>query len=125
MPGLTACALCAGETLAATDALPGGQAERLRRLAASGVVRLTFVDCLDECERGDVVVARPTPGCRRAGASPVWFERLAGDGMTATLEAWLRAGGPGAAALPGALGDLVVDRAGDVPDADVPHEHSA
>lgn len=131
LPGLTACALCAGETLEGVDDLPGGQAERLRRLAETGVARLTFVDCLDECERGDVVVARPTAHCRRAGVAPVWFERLAGDDATEALAAWLRRGGPGGGPPPADLRALVIDRGtadvdapaldGDAP----PHVHAA
>lgn len=112
-PGLTVCSLCVGETLAPHDPLPGGQAERLRRLAADGVVRLTWVECLDECERGDVVVARPTGSCRRAGVSPVWFERLAGDDASAELGSWLRAGGPGRAPLPPALEGHALERRAD------------
>lgn len=114
MPGLTACALCAGETAGDADPLPGGQAERLRRLAAEGSARLTFVDCLDECERGDVVVARPASRCRQAGAGPVWFERLSGDDATGALAGWLRDGGPGAAPVPDALVGFVLPRTADV-----------
>lgn len=110
-PGLTACRLCAGETLEGRDPLPGGQAARLRAVADAGAARLTFVDCLDECERGDVVVARPSPACRRSGARPVWFEQLAGDAATADLDGWLRAGGPGASPLPPTLAPLVITRA--------------
>lgn len=110
LPGLTACALCAGETLGAADPLPGGQLARLRALADAGVTRLTTVDCLDECERGDVVVARPSVRRRAGGASPVWFERLAGPAATAELDGWLRAGGPGAADVPDGLAGRVVER---------------
>lgn len=110
LPGLTACSLCSGETLADRDPAPEGQLGRLRRLAADGVARLTLVECLDECERGDVVVARPSATARGAGAAPVWFERLAGDGATADLRGWLTEGGPGAAPLPDGLADLVVRR---------------
>lgn len=120
LPGLTACALCAGETLGDGDPLAGGQAERLRRLAGAGAARLTFVECLDECERGDVVVARPAGRCRRTGAAPVWFERLAGDGPTARLADWLRAGGPGAVLLPAELAHLVVARTGPRPERTQP-----
>lgn len=112
VPGLTACALCAGETLGADDPLPGGQLVRLRALADRGAARLTEVDCLDACERGDVVVARPSGPARRAGTGPVWFERLSGDADTAALEAWLRAGGPGARPLPSPLPDRVIRRGG-------------
>lgn len=109
VPGLTACSLCAGETLGATDDV--GQLARLRRLADQGVARLTLAECLDECERGDVVVARPSGRCRRSGARPVWFERLAGDDATADLAAWLRDGGPGAAPLPDRLHGHLIERA--------------
>ena len=109
-PGLTACSLCAGETLGGGDALEGGQLERLRRIEACGTARLTLSECLDECERGDVVVARPSPEGRRKRAAPVWFERLAGDDLTAELTGWLADGGPGEADLPEPLRGLVIDR---------------
>jgi (2Fe-2S) ferredoxin len=121
LPGVTACSLCAGETLGDGDPLPGGQMARLRALADRGAARLTLVECLDECERGDVVVGRPAGARRRAGAEPVWFERLAGDQATGVLEAWLRdGGGPGGAPLPEGLAEYVIDRRADVPDPAVP-----
>lgn len=110
-PGLTVCSLCAGETLGVTDARPGGQLSRLEDLAASGLTRLTRVECLDECERGDVVVVRPAAGHRAAGAPPVWFERLAGEELTDELARYLRAGGPGACPVPAALRALEIRRA--------------
>lgn len=106
-PGLTACVLCAGDSLGADDPLPGGQLARLQSLAARGCARLRTVECLDVCEQ-DVVVVRPSPRGRRAGGRPVWFSGLAGDGATSALEAWLDAGGPGLAPLPGAIAPLVV-----------------
>jgi (2Fe-2S) ferredoxin len=109
LPGLTACRLCAGETLAGVDPLPGGQAARVAAL--SDVARLAGADCLDECERGDVLVVRPGRRGRRAGRRPVWFERLAGDADTAALRGWLADGGPGRAPLPAALAPRVLRRA--------------
>lgn len=114
---LTACSLCSGETLDGTDTFPGGQAARLRGLAERGSARLTWVECLDACERGDVVVARPAAALRRAGARPVWFERLAGEGPTRDLEDWLLRGGPGAAPVPAALEARTIDRAPAAPAA--------
>lgn len=122
-PGLTACALCAGETLGDGDPLDGGQRARLDRLAACGVARLTYVDCLDECERGDVVVARPAPRWRADGVGPVWFERLAGEVLTGELEQWLADGGPGARPVPGALAALTIARTGEPDAAPEPHAH--
>lgn len=109
-PGLTACSLCAGETLGSDDPLDGGQLARLRRIEACGTARLTLSECLDECERGDVVVARPSPAGRRKRATPVWFERLAGEELTAELTDWLAEGGPGEAEVPERLRGLVIDR---------------
>jgi (2Fe-2S) ferredoxin len=109
-PGLTACSLCVGETLGDLDPLPGGQLARLRRLQSQGVARLTLSECLDECNRGDVVVARPAAAGRARGARPVWFERLAGDDPTGALETWLDDGGPGFAPLPTELSPHVIDR---------------
>ncbi|WP_250445021.1 hypothetical protein [Actinotalea sp. C106] len=112
LPGLTVCSLCTGETLAGADAAPGGQLGRLRRLEKDGVVRLTLVECLDECERGDVVVARPRRAAR-ARSGPVWFERVAGDDATAELGRWLAQGGPGDAPLPAPLEQYRVERGGE------------
>ncbi|GEN81382.1 YHS domain-containing protein [Actinotalea fermentans] len=123
VPGLTACALCAGETLGDRDPLDGGQRARLDRLAACGVARLTYVDCLDECERGDVVVARPSSRHRAQGVGPVWFERLAGDALTDELERWLADGGPGARPVPTALAAVAIARTGEPEPAPEPHAH--
>ena len=122
-PGLTACSLCTGETLGDGDPLEGGQRARLDRIAACGLARLTYVECLDECERGDVVVARPTAARRAAGVGPVWFERLAGDALTGELEQWLAAGGPGARPVPEALAELRIARTGEPEPAPEPHAH--
>ena len=85
VPGLTACSLCAGETLGANDTLDGGQLTRLRELETRGIIRLTLSECLDECERGDVVVVRPGSRQTARAPRPVWFERLAGDALTHEL----------------------------------------
>ena len=73
---------------------------------------LTLVDCLDACERGDVVVVRPSGPGRRAGGRPVWFERLAGDEVTDALGGWLADGGPGRAPLPATLAPCRIRRPG-------------
>lgn len=117
-PGLTACILCAGETLGADDPLQGGQIARLRALEERGVAHLTLSECLDECERGGVVVARPSPVGRRLAGRPVWFERLAGDALTDELAAWLERGGPGCAAPPAALLPHQIIRSGPAEEID-------
>ncbi|HWS58627.1 MAG TPA: hypothetical protein VN257_08815 [Actinotalea sp.] len=100
-PEVTACLLCAGETLGDSDGADGGQLARLRRLADEGVARLAVVECLDECDRGDVLVVRRPRG--EGESCDTWFERLAGDAPTAALAAWLRVGAPCAGRLPAAL----------------------
>ncbi|WP_448060240.1 hypothetical protein [Cellulomonas hominis] len=115
-PGLTVCSLCVGETLGTDDPRAGGQLARLQDLERAGTTRLTLVECLDECERGDVVVVRPTRAARRRAHTPVWLERLAGDDATAALDGWLRAGGPGTAPVPTGLVGLVIDRDGSAED---------
>lgn len=108
VPGLTVCRLCAGETLATSDPRPGGQLARIEAIAATGDAGLTLVDCLDACERGDVVVVRPSPAAR-AEHGPVWFERLAGDAPSEDLHRWVRAGGPGRSPVPESLEPLRIE----------------
>jgi len=76
---------------------------------AADEVRLTLVDCLDECERGDVVVVRPCATVGAAGRAE-WFAGLAGDQATGALRAWVRAGGPGLSLLPPELASLHLAR---------------
>lgn len=109
-PGLTACGLCAGETLGESDPRGGGQLGRLRDVAARGVANLHEVECLDQCNQGDVVVVRPCATGRRRGGRPVWFSGLAGDGPTGTLEEWLRRGGPGESEMPSTLRGMRIAR---------------
>ena len=71
------------------------------------------MDCLDACERGDVVVVRPVPAARAAG--PAWFAQLAGDELTAALHSWIRAGGPGLAPLPDQLAPRAISTQAEVP----------
>lgn len=111
VPGLTACALCAGETLGDSDTRADGQIGRLRDIAGRGRATLHEVDCLDQCNQGDVVVVRPCAAARRRGGRPVWFSGIAGDQQTGLLEEWLRRGGPGYDEVPAPLAGLAIDRA--------------
>lgn len=110
-PGLTVCSLCAGETLGEADPREGGQLGRLRDIAARGAATLHEVECLDECNQGDVVVVRPCAAARRQGGRPVWFSGIAGDADTEALEEWLRRGGPGRHDVPEELAEMLIDRA--------------
>lgn len=94
VPGVTACSLCAGETLGDGDPAPGGQLLRLGLMCRAGGWTLTEAECLAECERGDVVVVRPRPDAGEL-VRPHWFAGLAGADLTASLGRWLAEGGPG------------------------------
>lgn len=110
LPGLTVCNLCAGETLGETDPHEDGQLGRLRDLAGRGAATIHEVECLDQCNQGDVVVVRPCAAARRRGGRPVWFSGIAGDEQTDVLEEWLRAGGPGGHAVPPDLAEKLIER---------------
>jgi len=110
IPGLTVCSLCVGETLGDSDVRTGGQLARLRELEANGTARLALAECLDECDRGDVIVARSARSAGHRSGRPVWLERVAGDELTQALATWLTRGGPGQERLPTALEAYVIDR---------------
>ncbi|GAA2896628.1 hypothetical protein GCM10010517_61600 [Streptosporangium fragile] len=72
--------------------------EQVRRLAGIADVRVT--ECLDVCEQANVIVVQPSAAGRAAGGRPVWLG-LANDlDVVDDIAAWLRAGGPGLAAMP-------------------------
>jgi hypothetical protein len=60
-------------------------------------------DCLGPCECSNVAVVVPGRQARRAGARPVWLGWVLDDEATDAIAAWVRAGGPGQAALPALL----------------------
>ena len=100
---VTVCRGCCCGTVAkhpSTD--HDGQVDRLRDgLAGSARVRIS--DCLDACERSNVVVVAPSPSGRRAGGRPVWLGEVLDPASTADIADWACAGGPGLAERPQAL----------------------
>jgi hypothetical protein len=79
---------------------------RLGRLEAAleGLARIRLSECLGPCERADVVAVSPTRAGRAAGGRPAWLARTTGRVEATAVADWLRAGGPGVAPLPPALG---------------------
>ncbi|WP_369372754.1 (2Fe-2S) ferredoxin domain-containing protein [Streptomyces sp. cg36] len=73
------------------------------RTALSGIAAIRRTDCLDACERANVVVIQPSPEGREAGGRPVWLGQVNDPGAAADITAWVRAGGPGLAPPPGVL----------------------
>jgi (2Fe-2S) ferredoxin len=64
----------------------------------AGLVRAS--DCLDACERSNVVVVAPSPAARREGARAVWLAGVLHPDTLADIVAWVREGGPGVAEPP-------------------------
>ncbi|MFB9465241.1 (2Fe-2S) ferredoxin domain-containing protein [Streptomyces cinereospinus] len=80
-------------------------AEQTARLARDAPVRIT--GCLDVCDQANVIVVQPSAEGRAAGGRPVWLGLVNDSAATEDVAAWVRAGGPGLAALPDIL-DLYV-----------------
>jgi (2Fe-2S) ferredoxin len=76
-------------------------AEQTAHLARDASVRIS--DCLDVCERANVIVVQPSAAGRAAGARPVWLGYVNDPAATEDIAAWIRAGGPGIAVRPDVL----------------------
>jgi (2Fe-2S) ferredoxin len=93
---------CCGTVSKHPDVDHDGQL-RVLRAAAGQQHRVRASDCLNVCDRSNVVVVQPTPAARRAGARPVWLGGVLDDGAVAAITEWLADGGPGIAAIPESL----------------------
>jgi predicted metal-binding protein len=84
---------CCGSAVKHPQVDHEGMLEMLRTAAeqgGGGVLRV--VNCLDECERSNVVAVRRR---RSAGAEVLWFGPLNDEAVTEALAAWLRDGAVG------------------------------
>lgn len=68
-----------------------------------GAGRVRVADCLDACERSNVVVVGPSSAGRRAGARPTWLANVLHPETVAEVVEWVRGGGPGVDDPPGLL----------------------
>lgn len=73
------------------------------RDSLAGVARVRRVDCLDACERANVVVVQPSAEGRRAGGRPVWLGLVNDLDAAGDISSWIAAGGPGLAEPPDVL----------------------
>ncbi|WP_339136040.1 (2Fe-2S) ferredoxin domain-containing protein [Streptomyces sp. f51] len=71
------------------------------QLATVAMVRRT--DCLDACERANVIVIQPSAEGRKAGGRPVWLGQVNDPGAAVDITAWVKNGGPGLADPPDIL----------------------
>jgi hypothetical protein len=61
-------------------------------------------DCLDACERANVIVIQPCAEGRKAGGRPICLGQVNDPGAAADIAAWVKNGGPGLAEAPDILG---------------------
>ncbi|MFJ3501653.1 (2Fe-2S) ferredoxin domain-containing protein [Streptomyces sp. NPDC090135] len=73
------------------------------RTTLSGIATIRRTDCLDACERANVIVIEPSAEGRKVGGRPVWPGQVNDPGAAADIIAWIRDGGPGVAEPPGVL----------------------
>ena len=93
--------LCRGCCCGTDDKHPDvdhlAQRSALERATRRSGARLVVVDCLDACDRSNVVVVRPRG---RGTPRPVWLGDVLDPARTEAVAEWAQAGGPGAAPLP-------------------------
>ncbi|MGA5550544.1 (2Fe-2S) ferredoxin domain-containing protein [Streptomyces pseudogriseolus] len=96
------CGCCCG-----TPKIPGlDHAAQLRDLRKAVGVAATVrgTDCLDACDRADVIVIQPSATGRRAGGRPVRLGLVNDRDAIVDIAAWVASGGPGVTDPPGILG---------------------
>ncbi|MFF0164520.1 (2Fe-2S) ferredoxin domain-containing protein [Streptomyces prasinus] len=101
-PTITVCRGCC----CGTPKIPGlDHAAQLRdlRQAVGGAATVRVTDCLDACERANVVVVQPSAEGRRAGGRPVWLGLVNDPDATTDITTWVTDGGPGLTDPPGIL----------------------
>ncbi|MFF8577251.1 (2Fe-2S) ferredoxin domain-containing protein [Streptomyces albidoflavus] len=89
-----------------TRKVPGlDHAAQLRELkqAIDGAATVRVTDCLDACERANVIVVQPSAVGRKAGGRPLWLGLVNDTDATADIVAWVESGGPGITEPPGIL----------------------
>lgn len=59
------------------------------RTALAGVAMVRRTDCLDACERANVVVIQPSAEGRKAGGRPVWLGQVNDHGAAADIASWV------------------------------------
>ena len=104
--------VCRGCCCGTVEKHPGFDHEHQLRALREGVGagNVHVANCLDSCDYSNVMVVRPAPAARAQGARPVWFGGMLAEEATRDILAWVAAGGPGRADMPGGLADRVIDR---------------
>jgi (2Fe-2S) ferredoxin len=98
-PTVTVCrGCCCGRPEKNPGVDHAGQLAALREAIPAAQVRTS--DCLDVCERSNVLVVGPSAAGRAAGGRPVWLGLVNDVDAVSDVSDWVRAGGPGLADMP-------------------------
>ncbi|MEV2248062.1 (2Fe-2S) ferredoxin domain-containing protein [Streptomyces sp. NPDC049970] len=73
------------------------------RTQLAGVAMVRRTDCLDACERANVIVVQPSAEGRKVGGRPVWLGQVNDPDAAADIATWVKDGGPGLAEAPDIL----------------------
>ncbi len=95
---------CCGTRRKHPDVDHDGIAEILAHESGIGT-ELVNTDCLWQCALSNLVVVNPSADARRAGARPVWIQKVNTLERARAIAEWVRRGGPGIAEPPDDLGD--------------------
>ncbi|MFD8472341.1 (2Fe-2S) ferredoxin domain-containing protein [Streptomyces globisporus] len=74
------------------------------RQALDGTATVRVTNCLDACERANVIVVQPSAEGRKNGGRPVWLGLVNDPDAAAEITTWVREGGPGITDPPDILG---------------------
>ncbi|MEV0272374.1 (2Fe-2S) ferredoxin domain-containing protein [Hamadaea sp. NPDC050747] len=77
---------------------------------ARAAARVRVSGCLGHCDSSNNIVIIPSRQGRAADGSVTWIGYALSSEVTAAVADWVRAGGPGVAAMPSVLSAHVVDR---------------
>ncbi|MFE3828369.1 (2Fe-2S) ferredoxin domain-containing protein [Streptomyces sp. NPDC059092] len=102
-PTVTVCRGCCCGTPAKVPRLDHEAQLTDLRTRLAGVARVRRTDCLDACERANVIVIQPSAEGREAGGRPVWLGQVNDPGAATDITTWVANGGPGLAEPPGVL----------------------
>ncbi|MBK3560479.1 (2Fe-2S) ferredoxin domain-containing protein [Streptomyces sp. MBT56] len=102
-PTVTVCRGCCCGTAAKVPRLDHEAQLTDLRTSLAGVAMVRRTDCLDACERANVIVIQPSTEGRKAGGRPVWLGQVNDPGAAADITAWVKDGGPGVAEAPDIL----------------------
>lgn len=102
-PTVTVCRGCCCGTPAKVPRLDDEAQLTDLRTSLAGVAMVRRTDCLDACERANVIVIQPSAEGRKAGGRPVSLGQVNDPGDAAHITAWVKNGGPGLAEPPDIL----------------------